>query len=97
MAVKVAINGFGRIGRLVARAILERPDCGLELVSVNDLADAKSNALLFKRDRVHGDFPDRKSVVKGKRVTARVDIGGRRNITKNSDRGLRLTLSLDRI
>src|SRR5258705_35616 len=38
---KVAINGFGRIGRLVARAILERPDCGLELVSVNDLAVAK--------------------------------------------------------
>src|SRR5439155_1569100 len=41
----VAINGFGRIGRLVARAILERPDCGLELVSVNDLADAKANGL----------------------------------------------------
>ena len=54
---KVAINGFGRIGRLVARAILERPDCGLELVSVNDLADAKSNAWLFKRDSVHGKFP----------------------------------------
>ena len=49
MATKVAINGFGRIGRLVARAILERPDCGLELVAINDLADAKSNALLFKR------------------------------------------------
>ncbi len=56
MAVKVAINGFGRIGRLVARAILERPDCGLELVAINDLADAKSNALLFKRDSVHGPF-----------------------------------------
>ena len=54
---KVAINGFGRIGRLVARAILERPDCGLELVSINDLADAKANALLFKRDSVHGPFP----------------------------------------
>jgi glyceraldehyde 3-phosphate dehydrogenase len=54
---KVAINGFGRIGRLVARAILERPDCGLELVSVNDLADAKSNAWLFKHDSVHGKFP----------------------------------------
>jgi glyceraldehyde 3-phosphate dehydrogenase len=54
---KVAINGFGRIGRLVARAILERPDCGLELVAINDLADAKSNALLFKRDSVHGPFP----------------------------------------
>ena len=56
MAVKVAINGFGRIGRNVARAILERPDCGLELVSINDLADAKANALLFKRDSVHGAF-----------------------------------------
>ncbi len=56
MAVKVAINGFGRIGRLVARAILERPDCGLELVAINDLADAKSNALLFKRDSVHGAY-----------------------------------------
>ena len=54
---KVAINGFGRIGRLVARAILERPDCGLELVSVNDLADAKANAWLFSRDSVHGKFP----------------------------------------
>ncbi|MBA3941453.1 MAG: type I glyceraldehyde-3-phosphate dehydrogenase [Sphingopyxis sp.] len=57
MAVKVAINGFGRIGRLVARAILERADSGLELVAINDLADAKANALLFKRDSVHGPFP----------------------------------------
>ena len=54
MSVRVAINGFGRIGRLVARAILSRPDCGLELVAINDLADAKANALLFKRDSVHG-------------------------------------------
>ena len=57
MAVKVAINGFGRIGRLVARAILARPESGLELVAINDLADAKSNALLFKRDSVHGAYP----------------------------------------
>ncbi len=56
MAVKVAINGFGRIGRNVARAILERTDHDLELVSINDLADAKANALLFKRDSVHGKF-----------------------------------------
>jgi glyceraldehyde 3-phosphate dehydrogenase len=54
---KIAINGFGRIGRLVARAILERPDCGLELVAINDLADAKSNAWLFSRDSVHGKYP----------------------------------------
>ena len=71
---KVAINGFGRIGRLVARAILERPDCGLELVSVNDLADAKSNAWLFKHDSVHGKFPGEVSVdgsdivVNGRRI-----------------------------
>lgn len=62
MAIKVAINGFGRIGRNVARAILERPDCGLELVSINDLADAKANALLFKRDSVHGAFSGEVSV-----------------------------------
>ncbi|MEA3030762.1 MAG: hypothetical protein QOG13_2087 [Sphingomonadales bacterium] len=54
---RVAINGFGRIGRLVARAMLEKPDSGLELVAINDLADAESNALLFKRDSVHGAWP----------------------------------------
>ncbi len=80
---RVAINGFGRIGRLVARAILERPDCGLELVSVNDLADAKANAWLFKRDSVHGMFPGEVTtdgndiIVDGKRihVTAERDPG----------------------
>ena len=56
MATRVAINGFGRIGRLVARALLQRQDSGLELVSINDLADAESNALLFKRDSVHGAY-----------------------------------------
>lgn len=56
MAVKVAINGFGRIGRNVARAILERSDHDLELVSINDLASAKANAMLFQRDSVHGAF-----------------------------------------
>jgi glyceraldehyde 3-phosphate dehydrogenase len=55
MATRVAINGFGRIGRLVARALLEKG--GLELVAINDLADAESNALLFKRDSVHGAYP----------------------------------------
>jgi glyceraldehyde 3-phosphate dehydrogenase len=74
MTVKVAINGFGRIGRLVARAILERNDHDLELVAINDLADAKSNALLFKRDSVHGAFPGTVEadgndiIVNGKRI-----------------------------
>ncbi len=71
---KVAINGFGRIGRLVARAILERDDHDLALVAINDLADAKSNAMLFKRDSVHGPFPGEVSaegdamIVNGKRI-----------------------------
>ncbi len=71
---KVAINGFGRIGRLVARAILERPDSGLELVTINDLADAKSNAWLFSRDSVHGRYPGEVAaegddlVIDGKRI-----------------------------
>ncbi|MBA3730139.1 MAG: type I glyceraldehyde-3-phosphate dehydrogenase [Sphingomonas sp.] len=71
---KVAINGFGRIGRLVARAILERDDHDLELVSINDLADAKANAMLFKRDSVHGRFPGEVTaegdmmIVNGKRI-----------------------------
>ena len=57
MATRVAINGFGRIGRLVARAILERADHDLELVSINDLAEPKDNALLFAFDSTHGRFP----------------------------------------
>ncbi|OQW75725.1 MAG: type I glyceraldehyde-3-phosphate dehydrogenase [Proteobacteria bacterium ST_bin13] len=74
MTVKVAINGFGRIGRLVARAMLEQGDTGLELVSINDLADAKDNAWLFSRDSVHGKYPGSVSaegndlVVDGKRI-----------------------------
>ena len=74
MATRVAINGFGRIGRLVARAILEKKDSGLELVAINDLADAKSNAMLFKRDSVHGPYPGEVShegndlIIDGRRI-----------------------------
>ena len=54
MATKIGINGFGRIGRLVARAILARTDGQLELVAINDLTDSKTNAPLLKYDSVHG-------------------------------------------
>ncbi len=57
MALKVAINGFGRIGRLVLRAIAESGRNDIEVVAINDLADARTNALLLKRDSVHGPFP----------------------------------------
>jgi glyceraldehyde 3-phosphate dehydrogenase len=57
VAVKVGINGFGRIGRLVARAILEKKGTELELVAVNDLTSAKANAHLLKYDSIHGRYP----------------------------------------
>ncbi|MEN2992040.1 MAG: type I glyceraldehyde-3-phosphate dehydrogenase [Bacteroidia bacterium] len=55
MAVRVGINGFGRIGRLVLRALLEKP--GVEVVQVNDITDAPTLAYLLKYDSVHGRFP----------------------------------------
>jgi glyceraldehyde 3-phosphate dehydrogenase len=55
-AIKVGINGFGRIGRMVARAILES-DKPIELTVVNDITDAKTLAHLLKYDSVHGRFP----------------------------------------
>ena len=56
MAVKVGINGFGRIGRMVFRAMMERAG-QFDIVAINDLADPKSLALLLKYDSVHGQFP----------------------------------------
>lgn len=52
--VKIAINGFGRIGRLAFRALLQYPE--VDVVAINDLTDAKTNAHLFKYDSVHGTF-----------------------------------------
>ncbi|MBB6226735.1 glyceraldehyde 3-phosphate dehydrogenase [Polymorphobacter multimanifer] len=57
MAIKVAINGFGRIGRNVLRAIAESGRTDIVVVAINDLADADANARLLKRDSVHGRFP----------------------------------------
>ena len=57
MAIKVGINGFGRIGRQVLRAAREQKVTGLEFVAVNDLTDTKTLAHLFKYDSVHGTYP----------------------------------------
>jgi glyceraldehyde 3-phosphate dehydrogenase len=56
MAIRVAINGFGRIGRLVMRAALEHPDKELEVVGINDLGPVETNAHLLRYDSVHGRF-----------------------------------------
>ncbi len=60
MAVTVGINGFGRIGRIVLRAALERE--AIDVVAVNDITDAKTLAHLFKYDSIHGVFPGTVSV-----------------------------------
>lgn len=57
MAIKVGINGFGRIGRLSLRTILERYPNEIEVVAINDLTDPKTNAHLFKYDSTFGIYP----------------------------------------
>ena len=61
---RIAINGFGRIGRLALRSALSRDD--IEVVAVNDLADDESLAYLFARDSVHGRYPGQVSLGDGK-------------------------------
>ncbi len=62
MAVKVAINGFGRIGRNVLRAIIESGRKDVEVVAINDLGPVETNAHLLRFDSVHGRFPHKVTV-----------------------------------
>ena len=74
MKTRVGINGFGRIGRLTLRTILQRHKNDIEVVAVNDLTDTKTNAHLFKWDSVYGRYPgevaykDKSIVVDGKEI-----------------------------
>ena len=65
MATRVAINGFGRIGRLGLRAILQRHKKELSVVAINDMADLKTNAHLFRYDSTYGIFPGKIDVGDG--------------------------------
>src|SRR6056297_2969140 len=56
MALKIAINGYGRIGRLVHRALVESGRTDMQVIAINDLADVKTNVHLMKYDSVHGRF-----------------------------------------
>ena len=84
MTVRVAINGFGRIGRNILRAIVESGRKDIEVVAINDLGPVETNAHLLRFDSVHGRFPEEVSVdgefivVAGKkiRVTAIKDPAG---------------------
>jgi glyceraldehyde 3-phosphate dehydrogenase len=77
MAVKIGINGFGRIGRNVFRAALKNPD--IEVVAVNDLTDANTLAHLLKYDSVHGPLDAEVSVngnnlvVNGKEIIVKAE------------------------
>ena len=68
MATRIGINGFGRIGRQVFKAILERHQSDLEVVAINDLADTKTNAHLLKYDTNYGRFPGTVEVSDGNLV-----------------------------
>ena len=64
MAVRVGINGFGRIGRNILRAIIENDRSDISVVAINDLGPVKTNAHLLKFDTVHGRFPNKISTTK---------------------------------
>src|ERR1700730_17547904 len=57
MSVRVAINGFGRIGRNILRAIVEADRDDIEVIAINDLAPVETNAHLLRYDSIHGRFP----------------------------------------
>ncbi len=64
MTTRVAINGFGRIGRLVLRAAFESRRRDIEFVAINDLGSIDANALLLQRDTIHGPFPGKVKITK---------------------------------
>jgi glyceraldehyde 3-phosphate dehydrogenase len=70
MTVKVAINGFGRIGRLVLRTMVQSGRTDVEPVAINDLGSVEANAHLFRYDSVHGRFPG-EVIVDGNTITIR--------------------------
>jgi glyceraldehyde 3-phosphate dehydrogenase len=76
MSVRVAINGFGRIGRNILRAIVEGQRNDITVVGINDLAPPETNAHLLRFDSVHGRFPG-EVTVKGDTLRRRPDQGDR--------------------
>ncbi len=95
MAVKVAINGFGRIGRLVLRAVVESGRDDVEVVAINDLGSVEANAHLFRYDSVHGRFPgevetrgDGITIRHGGRVLGPIRVSAEREPAKVPYRGV---------
>ncbi len=99
MAVKVAINGFGRIGRLVLRALIESGRSDVECIAINDLGSVEANAHLFRYDSVHGRFPGEVAVDGNKiiitangRTYAPITVSAERDPTKVPFQGVDVAL-----
>ncbi len=86
MPVRIAINGFGRIGRNVLRSALIGGRTDLDLVAINDLTDAATLAHLFEFDSVHGRFPDNGIAQSS---TAKCSTAKRRSSSVHSRRSVR--------
>ena len=82
MTIKIGINGFGRIGRLVFRTIKQRVSDTVEVVAINDLFDPETNAHLLKYDSTYGQYPgtvevkDGNLVVDGKTIKVSAERAG---------------------
>ena len=99
MAVKVAINGFGRIGRLVLRAMIESNRTDVECIAINDLGSVEANAHMFRYDSVHGRFPGEVAVDGNKliisangRTYAPITVSAERDPTKVPFQGVDVAL-----
>ncbi len=99
MPVKVAINGFGRIGRLVLRAMVESGRDDVVPVAINDLGSTEANAHLFHYDSVHGRFPgqlevsgDTITIRYGGRVWGPIKVSAERDPTKVPYQGVDVAL-----
>src|SRR5258707_2629563 len=97
MAIRVAINGFGRIGRNILRAIAESGRKDIEVVGINDLGPVETNAHLLRFDSVHGRFPgtvtvDRDSISLG---NGRIKVSAERDPTKLPRQEIGLAIALE--
>jgi glyceraldehyde 3-phosphate dehydrogenase len=97
MAVRVAINGFGRIGRLVLRAIVESGRKDLVVVAVNDLGPVETNAHLLRYDSVHGRFPAEVRIEDGHMIVAgnRIRVTAIKNPAELPHKELNVDLALE--